>query len=262
MRVSIAYMRRGVTLLELIVAIGVVALLLAIALPALRGVRLAARETECLSQIRQTGLLMTSYATDHQGVLPQVGEAQLTRSFSNAGFWMNYFDQQMFWPIALRGYAAAPDDPHELSCPYADYPVVEDETELDTQFPERAVLPVAYWYSSALFTRAQLWRESDPIVDGSQLLPVRISEVAHPSAKAAFFEIFGVHRVGGQPYAAFGADFDEQNRPFYRVPVSLVDGSASLKTRTELPGPVANPFYDGDPPTLTNTRDGFLGRDF
>jgi prepilin-type N-terminal cleavage/methylation domain-containing protein len=255
-------MRRGLTLLELIVAVGVVALLLAISLPVLGAVRLTARETECLSQIRQTGLLMNSYATDHRGRLPQVGEPRLTRSFSNEGYWMNYFDQQMFWPIALRGYAAAPNDPRELTCPYTEIPVIEREEEFDSQFPEGAVLPVVYWYSSALFTRAALWRETAPVVDASQLLPVNISEVAHPSAKAAFYELAGRHRLVEPPLAPFGEDFDEHIRPYYRVPVALVDGSAALKSRTELPGPVANPFYGGRPPTLFNTRDGFLGRDF
>lgn len=258
-----AFMRRGITLLEVIVAIGVIALLLAIAMPVLSAIRLAARETECLSQIRQTGLLMSSYATDRQGVLPQVGEARLTRSFSNAGFWMNYFDQRVFWPITLRGYTASPNDPRELSCPYDERPIIEREEDgYDSQYPDGAVLPTAYWYSSALFTRAALWRETNPVVDASQLLPVNISEVAHPSAKAAFYDLAAPHRLSDPPMAPFGADFDDLHRPFYRVPVSLVDGSGALKTRTELPGPVANPFYGGRPPTLFNTRDGFLGRDF
>lgn len=256
-------MRRAVSLLELIITIGLISLLLAITLPVLGGVRLAARETECLAQVRQTGLLISSYAADQRGLLPQVGEPRLTRSFSNAGYWMNYFDQKTFWPIVLRGYTAAPDDPRELTCPYDDLPIVERAGNgHGSQFPDGAVLPVAYWYSTALFTRAALWRESNPIVDDSQLRPVNISEIAHPSAKAAFYELAGLHRRVEPPLAPFGADFDDKIRPYYRVPVTLVDGSATLKNRTELPGPVTNPFYGGRPPTLVNTSDGFLGRDF
>lgn len=62
--------RRGFTLVELLVVIGVIAVLIALLLPALNGARKQARATTCLSQLRQIGLGMQMYANASSGVVP------------------------------------------------------------------------------------------------------------------------------------------------------------------------------------------------
>jgi prepilin-type N-terminal cleavage/methylation domain-containing protein len=57
----------GFTLIELLVVISIVALLIAILLPALNGAREAARNVACLSNVRQSGTAMLTYASDHDG---------------------------------------------------------------------------------------------------------------------------------------------------------------------------------------------------
>ena len=59
--------RAGFTLIELLVVISIVALLVSLLLPALSSARDAARTAECLSQKRQLGVAMASYATDRNG---------------------------------------------------------------------------------------------------------------------------------------------------------------------------------------------------
>lgn len=57
----------GFTLVELLVVIGIIALLISILLPSLNKAREAAQKTACLSNLRQIGLGMSSYLADSKG---------------------------------------------------------------------------------------------------------------------------------------------------------------------------------------------------
>lgn len=59
--------RRGMTLVETMVVLGVVTALVGLMLPALATARDSARSTACLSQLRQLGLGWLLYASDHHG---------------------------------------------------------------------------------------------------------------------------------------------------------------------------------------------------
>ncbi|MEI6506113.1 MAG: DUF1559 domain-containing protein [Planctomycetota bacterium] len=61
--------RRGFSLVELLVVIGIIALLLGLLLPAVQSARESARRTQCLNTIRQWGLAMQQYETS-QGRFP------------------------------------------------------------------------------------------------------------------------------------------------------------------------------------------------
>lgn len=58
--------RRGFSLIELLVSIALIALLVAMLLPSLRGVREVARQGVCLSNTRQLATAWTVYANDHR----------------------------------------------------------------------------------------------------------------------------------------------------------------------------------------------------
>ena len=59
--------RRAFTLVELLVVIGIIALLVAMLLPSLNKARKAARTTACMSNLRQCGLALVNYAGENKG---------------------------------------------------------------------------------------------------------------------------------------------------------------------------------------------------
>lgn len=87
---------RAFTLVELLVVIGIIAVLISILLPALNRVRQSAQSLACSSNLRQIGLANEMYMRDNQGAIVIA--------------YINYGPTQQYWFNALRPYVGKNDD--------------------------------------------------------------------------------------------------------------------------------------------------------
>ena len=69
--------REGFTLIELLVVISIIALLIAILLPALSAARDSARAVQCLSNQRQIGISLITYSHEHNDYVPPVADNRI-----------------------------------------------------------------------------------------------------------------------------------------------------------------------------------------
>lgn len=81
--------RRGFTLIELLVVIAIIAILAAILFPVFARAREKARQSSCLSNLKQLGLAALAYAQDYDEILPKA---------------RNWNHQFGVWPSSLYPY--------------------------------------------------------------------------------------------------------------------------------------------------------------
>ena len=121
--------RGAFTLLELLVVIGIVAILAALMLPALASAREASRRTACLGNLRQAAIAIQCYADDNDGSIPYGPKAPPFTSpasfYPSTGAPTSLLSIRGGAPaglgLLLRDYLA--HQPKVLFCPGADQPM-------------------------------------------------------------------------------------------------------------------------------------------
>lgn len=244
------------------VVIVVISVLLALALPALRGARNAGESITCLSRLH--GL----------------GQGAALVAESNGGYWLNsfwrdlhagsvwysagamsfqllgYYNQVRAWPGAMIGVFWEEGDPAEVwTCPAVakhGYGLASGPGQLRTQPFDGATM--SYYYSAALISDPKLWDPAHPErLDNPDAYRRRVGvhDVRSPARKAALAEYADYH--GRRILIADEPGVESLNTLFcdgHAARVRIADTTPPLATRR---------MFDYDP---DDDRVPFLGTPF
>lgn len=251
--------RRGFSLIELLVVIGIIGLLMALALPALRYARLSAKNTVQLSNLHQTALTFEEYSQTYSEYFPFAPPGAQFRlepldkkNFGSIspGFW----DHSYYWPSLMHWIA--PWREHFSTWVVADPRRVEGEPwiwEYGRSPGQRILGRPSYVLVRSLFAQPELWSD-EPISDPERLLSaVRHHQVLNPSAKVMLFDAEQPLRL------PIGTPAEEMARRA----MLFVDAHAARRSLMDATKPVQARIEGApDAAVLHDTRDGARGVDY
>jgi len=112
-------LRQGFTLIELLVVIAIIAILASMILPALAKAKSRARQTQCLSNMRQIGLALVLYENDFRRMPPKISQIGDFMNPKSAGWRPNCL--YLIAPY-LQGVGSNTPSSKIFSCPEAKKP--------------------------------------------------------------------------------------------------------------------------------------------
>lgn len=252
------------TLIEVLVVIAVIAVLLALALPAFSSSREQGRSTVCKSSVRQLAQCGTIFSADYKDGMPNVflrpeyvvGPSLANITIDGMVWGVGYFTQVFWWHGPLIGYAFEPDTAGGVAaCPTVNRAMGANQTNSNK-------LAFSYYYPVTNFTDHRLWDAAHPERrDSSDFWRkfVKVSDVLVPSRKVYFAEHATYHERN--PARVWEGAVGSINS-------AAIDGSVRSLRVSDLSPAMA---YDqlptnwiGNAPTLPlcGSKDGYMGTDF
>lgn len=254
----------GFSLIELLIAIGIIALLISLALPSLAKARLAARQTQALSNIRSVGISFEQYANQFQ-TYPFIEPGRTLTTVNGGtvpvppGFvaveWLrpgeifvnsDPFDTEWMWAGLMARFS-----PVENAYPTWVSP------GLPTSIPSTAEVDasqqISIRYSNTFIARPELFKPG-ATPDPKLIQPVRPGDVLLPSTKVMLYD-------GHLAYYTKRPRVRE-NHYDAATPMGFADGHADARNPLDAAEGVANVMRSGRNFRLHSTPDGVRGKDF
>ena len=170
-----ARVARGFTLVELLVVIGIIALLISILLPALAKAREQGNALKCLSNLRSLGQALIMYENENKGRL--CGSSDSAPTFIDFIHWQTppTADRNLD-TSALAPYLSKPMNPMLLRCPSDEWQTRVDANRYGYSYSMN-------WHLSNRFDRAGVAGSED-----YYKADLRVSQIIRPTEKIVFVE--------------------------------------------------------------------------
>jgi prepilin-type N-terminal cleavage/methylation domain-containing protein len=217
---------RGFTLIELLVVIAIIAILAALLFPVFAQVREKARQTTCLSNVRQIGMAMTLYMQDYDETFPLSGYLS-----SEKGTPCFFGLDRVLWPYNRNGDIwRCPTNPTATDLEAALSPLLHMPL---CSLPVQDSKHFTYLANQSLMTAGKpspfALLATGGVFDG--LPVVHLAEIEYAAETAAFWD--AVLTGPGGPCAVFDALIAPQHHGL--VNVAWADGRAAA-ARTQRTG--------------------------
>jgi prepilin-type N-terminal cleavage/methylation domain-containing protein/prepilin-type processing-associated H-X9-DG protein len=172
------------TLVEVLVVIGIVAVVAAILLPVLAAARAAGHRAACISNQKQVGAAILLYAQDYDDHFPPVESIRFRTPY------------EAYWYLLLHPYVR---DRSLFACP-AD--TVKPDLSLQGSPPELffAITPTAVSYGFNKFLGGVIWLDA-PGIDSNPYLNKTLGDVTRPSVTVLLADVGAIAVRGVEPTA-------------------------------------------------------------
>lgn len=255
-------MKRGFTLIEVLVVIAIVSLLLALTLPALGSARTTARQTLSLSNVRSIGQTFSMYADTHK-TYPFPGQVEnVNVPGGGTVYSFEWFPQGSIvattslwqfgtlWPALVSNITPWEEAYATWISPGRDKSLPTLDSIFDDLEPHEVV---SYEYSNAFLASPRNW--ADNAVENPDLLgPTRPDEVTYTSQKVLLWDRHLTYQTD-QPEIVEG-HYDA------KTPMAFADGHGEVNNPLDASKGTPNPNNQTDIRRLHNTADGVRGRDY
>ena len=251
--------KHAYSLIEVVVAVGVVGILLAIALPAVGAARRIARGLQCMSNIRSCAQAVTGYTVDSHGYFPFFADFESDPAFENGGIGLSFLWQSYHWPMVMGDRLGRERFSETRFCP--GNPILDESIEtIESWYPESYIYPSDFFLAYGCFTDPRLWRENAEPSNAELYHAIASADVTFPSMKGILVELTPYHRMSGFSNDDMRRASLNGENPTGRFHVSFADGSTRSINQTALaPGVQPGTTAPGTP--VLATKDGVHGID-